>query len=155
MANNVKIERLNHAFQQEISMILMTEIKDEDIKFVTITGVETTSDLGFAKVYFTVLDDTKKESTLEALNGAASFIRGELSKRVEIRHTPELKFIYDNSIEYGNHIEKIIEIMNKIFFLICIGCPFVIFFYCGMFCTKSHSCRNINTNTSINISFVS
>ena len=44
MANNVKIERLNHAFQEEISMILMTEIKDEDIKFVTITGVETTND---------------------------------------------------------------------------------------------------------------
>ena len=109
MANNVKIERLNHAFQEEISMILMTEIKDEDIKFVTITGVETTNDLSFAKVYFTVLDDDKKESTLEALNKAASFIRGELSKRVEIRHTPELKFIYDNSIEYGNHIESIIE----------------------------------------------
>ena len=63
MANNVKIERLNHAFQEEISMILMTEIKDEDIKFVTITGVETTNDLSFAKVYFTVLDDDKKEST--------------------------------------------------------------------------------------------
>ena len=47
------------------------------------------------------LDDTKKETTLEALNGAASFIRGELSKRVEIRHTPELKFIYDESIQ--NH----------------------------------------------------
>lgn len=113
MANNVKIERLNHAFQEEISMILMTEIKDEDIKFVTITGVETTSDLGLAKVYFTVLDDTKKEQTLEALKGAASFIRGELSKRVEIRHTPELKFIYDTSIEYGNHIEKIIEQINE------------------------------------------
>ena len=109
MANNVKIERLNQAFQEEISMILMTEIKDEDIKFVTITGVETTNDLSFAKVYFTVLDDDKKESTLEALNKATSFIRGELSKRVEIRHTPELKFIYDNSIEYGNHIESIIE----------------------------------------------
>ena len=109
MANNVKIERLNHAFQEEISMILMTEIKDEDIKFVTITDVDTTNDLSFAKVYFTVLDDDKKESTLEALNKAASFIRGELSKRVEIRHTPELKFIYDNSIEYGNHIESIIE----------------------------------------------
>ena len=109
MANNVKIERLNHAFQEEISMILMTEIKDEDIKFVTITGVDTTSDLSFAKVYFTVLDDTKKQTTLEALNKAASFIRGELSQRVEIRHTPELKFIYDTSIEYGEHIEKIIE----------------------------------------------
>ena len=109
MANNVKIERLNHSFQEEISMILMTEIKDEDIKFVTITGVDTTSDLSFAKVYFTVLDDTKKQTTLEALNKAASFIRGELSQRVEIRHTPELKFIYDTSIEYGEHIEKKIE----------------------------------------------
>ena len=109
MANNVKIERLNHAFQEEISMILMTEVKNEDIKFVTITGVEITNDLSFAKVYFTVLDDNKKDSTLEALNKSASFIRGELSKRIEIRHTPELKFIYDNSIEYGNHIESIIE----------------------------------------------
>lgn len=110
---NVKIERLNHAFQEEISMILMTEIKDEDIKFVTITGVDTTSDLSYAKVYFTVLDDTKKETTLEALNKASSFIRGKLSERVEVRHTPELKFIYDTSIEYGNHIEEIIDNINK------------------------------------------
>ena len=108
-----RIERLNHAFQEEISMILMTEIKDEDIKFVTITGVDTTSDLSYAKVYFTVLDETKKETTLEALNGAASFIRSKLAERVEIRHTPELKFIYDTSIEYGNHIEEIIDSINK------------------------------------------
>ena len=113
MASNVKIERLNHAFQEEISMILMTEIKDEDIKFVTITGVDTTSDLSFAKVYFTVLDQEKKKTTLEALNGAASFIRGKLSERIEIRHTPELKFIYDDSIEYGQHIEEIIEKINN------------------------------------------
>ena len=110
---NIKIERLNHAFQQEISMIIMREIKDEDIKFVTITGVDTTSDLSYAKVYFTVLDETKKETTLEALNGAASFIRSKLAERVEIRHTPELKFIYDTSIEYGNHIEEIIDSINK------------------------------------------
>lgn len=110
---SIKIERLNHAFQEEISMILMTEIKDEDIKFVTITGVETTSDLSYAKVYFTVLDDTKRKSTLEALNGAASFIRGKLAERVEVRHTPELKFIYDISIEYGNHIDEIIDNINK------------------------------------------
>lgn len=110
---NIKIERLNHAFQEEISMIIMTEIKDEDIKFVTITGVDTTSDLSYAKVYFTVLDETKKATTLEALNGAASFIRSKLAERVEIRHTPELKFIYDTSIEYGNHIEEIIDSINK------------------------------------------
>ena len=53
---NIKIERLNHAFQQEISIILMREVKNEDIKFVTITGVETTSDLSYAKVFYTVLN---------------------------------------------------------------------------------------------------
>lgn len=110
---NIKIERLNHAFQEEISMILMTEIRDEDIKFVTITGVDITSDLSFAKVYFTVLDENKKESTLEALNGASSFIRTKLSERIEIRHTPELKFIFDKSIEYGNHIDEIINEINQ------------------------------------------
>ena len=60
-----------------------------------------------------VKNETKKETTTEALNGAASFIRGKLSERVEVRHTPELKFIYDTSIEYGNHIDKIIESINK------------------------------------------
>lgn len=110
---SVKIERLNDQFQKEISMILQTEIKDQDIHFVTITGCEITNDLSFCKVYFTVLDDTKKESTLKALKGASSFIRGLLSQRIEVRHTPELRFIYDESIEYGNKIEKIIEKINE------------------------------------------
>ena len=110
---NVKIERLNHVFMQEISNILLTEIKDEDIKFVTVTGVDITNDLSYAKVYVTVLDEDKRKTTLEALNGASHFIRGKLSERVEIRHTPELKFLYDESIEYGNHIEEIIDKINK------------------------------------------
>ena len=110
---SVKIERLNDQFQKEISIILQNEIKDNDIHFVTITGWEITSDLSCCKVYFTVLDEEKKETTLSALNRAKSFIRGELSKRIEIRHTPELKFIFDNSIEYGNKIEKIIEKINN------------------------------------------
>ena len=106
---NVKIERLNHAIQEEISMILMREIKDENIKFVTITGVDTTSDLSFAKVYYTVLDQDKKEETKKSLEKASSFIRAKLAERIEVRHTPELKFIYDTSIAYGEHIERIIE----------------------------------------------
>lgn len=110
---SVKIERLNDQFQKEISIILQTEIKDQDINFVTVTGCDITNDLSFCKVYFTVLDDSKKESTLSALKGAASFIRGELSRRIQVRHTPELKFIYDESIEYGNKIEKIIEKINE------------------------------------------
>ena len=110
---NVKIERLESTFVKEISYILMEDVKDEEIKFVTITGCEITNDLSFAKIYFTVLDNSKKEETLKALNHAKSFIRGELSKRVEIRHTPELTFLFDESIEYGNRIEKVIEEINK------------------------------------------
>ncbi len=110
---NLKIERLNHAFQEEISIILNREIKDEDLHFVTITGVDTTSDLSFAKVYYTTLDMTKKDLVAEKLSKAASFIRTELAKKVEVRHTPELKFIFDTSIEYGEHIESIIENLKK------------------------------------------
>lgn len=110
---NVKIERLNSAFVKEISYILSTEVKDEDIKFVTITDCEITNDLSFAKVYFTVFDIDKKQDTLKALDRAKSFIRGKLSERVEIRHTPELKFVFDESIEYGKRIEKKLEEIHE------------------------------------------
>ncbi len=110
---SIKIERLNHTYQEEISMILMREIKDQHIKFVTITGVDITSDLSFAKVYYTVLDQDKKEETKEALEKAAPFIRTKLAERVDIRHTPELKFVYDTSIEYGEHIDAIIEELHE------------------------------------------
>lgn len=110
---NVKIERLNHAMQEEISKILMTEVKDENIKFVTITGCDISSDLSYCKVYFTTLDQAKKDETLTALNKAASFIRGEVSQRIEMRHTPELKFLYDDSIAYGQHMEQVINQINR------------------------------------------
>ncbi len=111
--SSIKIERLNHTIQQEISMILQTEVKDEHIKFVTITGVDTTSDLSFSKIYYTVLDKEKMDSTKEALEKASSFIRTKLAERIDIRHTPELKFIYDTSIAYGEHIEEIIENIHE------------------------------------------
>ncbi len=111
---NNKIERLNHTFVREISYILSTEVKDKDIHFVTITGCKITNDLSFAKVYFTVLDENKKEEITKALKKASSYIRGKLSERVEIRHTPELIFIYDDSIEYGNKIEeKLKQLKNE------------------------------------------
>lgn len=109
---SLKIERLESSFVKEISYILMKEIKDENIKFVTITGCDITNDLSYAKVYFTVFDNEKKELTVKSLNKAKSFIRGQLSRRIDIRHTPELSFIFDESVEYGNKIEKIIEKIN-------------------------------------------
>ena len=109
--SNVKLERLNNSFQEVISEILHEEVKDPVLNFVTITGCDITSDLSFCKVYFTTLND--KDEVLKSLNNASSFIRGEVSKRVEIRHTPEIRFIFDESIEYGNKIEKILKDINN------------------------------------------
>ncbi len=111
---SIKLDRMNSTFVKEISYILQNEVKDDNIKFVSVTGCEITNDLSYAKVYVTVFDKEKKGTTMKALEGAKSFIRGELSKRVQIRHTPELRFIFDDSIEYGDKIERIIkEIHNK------------------------------------------
>lgn len=109
---SVKIERLEHKFAIEISNVIKQEIKDERIQFVTITDVSITNDLSFAKVYVTVLNDSERDSILKVLNKASSFIQYELSKRVDIRKMPSLKFVYDESIEYSNNIEKIIESIN-------------------------------------------
>lgn len=110
---SVKLDRLNHTFTEEISKVINEEIKDDDIKFVTITAVDISSDLSYAKVYFTNLIDNDREKVLNALNRASGFIRNKLMDMVEIRKMPELTFVYDESIEYGNKIEKIIEDIKK------------------------------------------
>lgn len=106
---SIKIDRIASMLEKEISYILMMEIKDADIKFVTVTGVKVSNDLSYAKVYVTVLDDNKKGTTMKALKDASGFIRHELYDRVDIRHIPELEFVYDESIAYGKKIEDIIE----------------------------------------------
>ena len=110
---SVKINRLANILIQEISYILATEVKDKNINFVTVTDVKLTSDLSFAKVYVTVLDDEKREEIMKSLNNARGFIRGKLHDCVEMRYIPELSFVYDESIEYGNKIENIINELNK------------------------------------------
>lgn len=110
---SVKIDRIASNFVKEISYILANEIKDNDIRFVTVTDCKVTNDLSFAKVYVTVLDLEKKEETVKALNNAAGFIRKTLADRVEVRHIPELTFVYDESIDYGKKIENIIEQIHE------------------------------------------
>lgn len=109
MSKNLRIARLNHTYMEEISIILREEVKDEDLKEAVITGVDVTNDLSYAKVYFTVFNKEHKKEILESLNNAAPFIRGQLAQRIEIRHTPELRFVYDNSEENGEKIDKIID----------------------------------------------
>ena len=109
---NVKIERLNNLFLAELSNIIFKEIKNPLIKTVTLTAVEITNDLSFAKVFFTCMDEDK-DKVLAELDEAKGFLRTKLANTIEIRHTPELIFEFDNSIEYGQNIEKIIEEIHK------------------------------------------
>ena len=110
---SIKLERISDALIEQISYIIANEVKHKDINFVTITDVKVSSDLGYAKVYFTVLDESKKEITLKALKEASGFIRHELRDRIEIRQIPELTFIYDDTIEEAKKIENIIDKINE------------------------------------------
>lgn len=106
---SIKTQRIASSIIKELSYILAYEVKDENIKFVTITDCKLATDLSYAKIYVTVFDKDKINTTIKALNDASGFIRKELANRIDIRHTPELNFVYDESIEYGKKIEDIIE----------------------------------------------
>lgn len=109
---SVKIERLNNLFVKELSEILLLEVKNPIMKSVCITSVSITNDLSYAKVYFTCMDIDKK-LVLKELNDAKGFLRSKLCEKDLVRHTPELVFEYDDSIEYGKRIEKVIENLHK------------------------------------------
>lgn len=109
---SLKLKRIASQISREISAILNEEAKNEILKMVSITDVTVDADLTFAKVYFmTRLDD---QSLVEKeLNEASGFIRKELAHRLDLRSTPELKFVYDKSLDYGSRIESIIEKINE------------------------------------------
>lgn len=109
----LKGQRVASDIIKELSNILLTEVKDEDLKKVTITYATVSNDLSSAKIYFTTLDDNKKDKVIKDMNNAKGYFRTELSKRLNIRHTPELYFIYDSSIEYAQNIENIINKINN------------------------------------------
>ena len=101
--------RINDEMQKEIAEILR-EVKDPRVSgaFISVTGVDATPDLKYAKVYYSVLTGEKKE-IYKGLKSSAGFIRGQLARRMNLRMTPELSFCEDGSIAYGAHISKILS----------------------------------------------
>jgi len=109
----IRVGRVGEQLKKELSQIIQTELKDPRIGFITVTGVEVTSDLSQARVFLSVLgSEEQKEETLKALARGSGFIRSELGKRIRLRHTPELLFKFDSSIEYGSRIESLLEEIN-------------------------------------------
>ncbi|SFP08894.1 30S ribosome-binding factor RbfA [Salibacterium halotolerans] len=112
--SNVRADRVGEQIKKEMADILSREVKDPRVQFVTVTGVDVTGDLQQARVFFTVLGDEKdQEDTIQALQKARGFIRSEIGKRVQLRKTPEISFYFDESIDYGNRIERLLKDLNE------------------------------------------
>ncbi|BBN98699.1 30S ribosome-binding factor RbfA [Sporolactobacillus terrae] len=107
---NLRTHRVAEQMKKEMSDIIGNRIKDPRVGFVTVTGVDVTGDLQEATVYISVLgDEDKKQASLERLNKAKGFVRSEIGKRIRLRKTPEISFKVDESVEYGSHIDQLIN----------------------------------------------
>jgi len=106
-----RIERVNQLIRQEISELLQREIKDPRLsQFIAVTEVVTSPDLRHAKVFISFISNPQqKKEALDALSGASNFLRKEMAKKLRLRRIPELSFHWDDSIERGAQIMKLID----------------------------------------------
>lgn len=109
--NSVKMIRINREFQRELSTLISMEVKDPRISPMTsVVSVDVAPDLKTSKVYVSVLGDAQaQKDTLAGLRSAASFLRSQLAHNLNLRNTPELTFVMDQSIEYGVNMSHMIE----------------------------------------------
>lgn len=110
---SLKIDRISSDVLRVLSNIMLLEAKDETLKHITLTECKVTNDLSFANVYYTYMGDESLESVKENLRIAEPYLRSVLAEKLDLRHTPEIRFFYDNSIEYGQNIERIINEIHK------------------------------------------
>lgn len=109
-----RTDRIADAIQREVAKILQHNIRDPRISMVTVSSVEVTKDLSYAKVYVSILANNEKASeTFKALQGASGHIRSLLAKAIQLRTVPELRFVYDDSIVRGQHLSQLIEQATK------------------------------------------
>ena len=113
--NSVKNTRINSEVMKVLSELIRSEVKDPRIpQFTSVTDVEVAPDLKTAKVWVSFLCDADAvPDALKGLKCAEGFLRSQIAKKVNLRNTPTLTFIYDSSIEYGNRMNKLIEEANK------------------------------------------
>lgn len=113
--NSVKNTRVNGEVQRVLAEIIRKEIKDPRIhSFTTVVAVEVAPDLKTCKVWISVLgDDQARKDTLAGLKSAEGFIKNKIAKEINLRNTPEIRFVMDDSIEYGVTMSKLIRDVNK------------------------------------------
>lgn len=112
MASN-RIGRINEEIQRELSSLIRT-VKDPRVHgLVSITAVDTTPDLRYAKIFVSVLDKRDVKEVVKGLRSAGGYLRRELGRSLQLRYTPELTFVADDSIAEGAHILELIEKLDQ------------------------------------------
>jgi len=102
-------QRLGDLIQREVSDLIRLELRDPRVGMITITSVDVSPDITHAKIFFTMLDKEKLPETLEGLGRSAGFLRAQLAKRIKMYTTPELRFVYDESVERGDRLSRLID----------------------------------------------
>ena len=106
-----RLLKINESIKETLSSIITAEgLKDPRIGFVTVTGVETSSDLRHAKVYVSVLgNQAQRDATMEALDKSRGFLQARINASLHMRRTPQLEFFYDSTLDNALHIEKLMK----------------------------------------------
>lgn len=104
-------ERLSEMIQMELARLLSREVEDPRLKNVTISAVKVTADLGYARVYFSMLHPNNEhiDHALHAFKSASGFIRKSIAKNIKLRKTPSFTFYYDDTDDYGRRVTKLID----------------------------------------------
>ena len=113
--NNKRLGRISEEVRKVVSETIGNGLKDPRINpMTTVTKVEVTRDLRYARIYVSVLGDSKeKDETIKGLENAKGFLRREISSKIDLRYTPEPMFFLDESIEKGIYMSKLIDEVNK------------------------------------------
>ncbi|MBQ7477476.1 MAG: 30S ribosome-binding factor RbfA [Selenomonadaceae bacterium] len=110
----LRVEKLQELMKQEISQIILQELKDPRIGFVTVTQVAVTGDLREAKVYVSLMGNEKQvEDCWKGLQSSLGYIRREIGQRIRLRFTPEISFALDKSLDYSAHIQELLLKVQK------------------------------------------
>ncbi len=109
----IKSKKIGAEIVKELSKIMVLESRGDILKNITITGCDVTDDSSFAKIYYTYMGNASEQEVKNELEKSKSFLRRSLSANLKVRHTPELLFSYDSSVEYGTKIEQLIQKIHK------------------------------------------
>jgi len=109
-----RVERIAEQIREEVSQILSTEIADPGVGLVTVTRVKVTADLSLARVYWTAMGDAlERKKTAKALARAAAYVRHLLSTRMTLRRSPEVQFLFDQSVAAQDRVEQILQELKQ------------------------------------------